>query len=197
MYSSFETKLYPKRVMFDPYDPANWVGPNGSPNPQYIPFSPSSQYLSAILAPADASSGVNQAGSVAPEFIDFIDFMALRRSQTRSVGSGHSPRLPGNQTPFTNLPPQPAISNRHPLSPIVVNNCQPPPPPPTDQSSKPNRVPQKAQPSPSRPIRFSSLQWDCHREKIKKLFMDDDKSLDETMKFMEENCSFAPSYVEV
>jgi hypothetical protein len=174
--------------MFDPSDPNNGVGSNGSPNSQHVPLSPSAQYLASLLASTDPAMD--------PDLIDFIDFLALRRSQSRSVGSGNSPRQTGNQPPrppSTNSQPQSAIPNRHPLSPIAVNNLRPPPPP--NQRSTEDVTTQKVQSSPARTPRFSTSQWDSHRAKIKELFMDNDKPLDDTMKFMEENFSFAPSYV--
>jgi Clr5 domain len=160
---------------------------NGSPTSPYRSFSPSSQYLSFFLASANPTADENYAGSVAP------DFLSIRRSQTRSIGSGNSPRQGGMQTSFTNVRPQSANSNRHPLSPITVNNCRPSQP----QEQRSSHVPaaQKTQPSVSRGSRFSASLWESHRAKIKELFMDNDKSLDETMKFMEENFSFSPSYV--
>ena len=158
----------------------------GSPNSLYRSFSPSSQYLQFLLASADPNFDENNPGSVAP------DFLSIRRSQTRSIGSGNSPRQSGIQAPVANTLPPSASSNRNPLSPITVN-CRPPPSPEERSSHGPTL--EKTQTPGSRGSRFSPSQWESHRGKIKELFMDNDKSLDETMKFMANHYSFTPSYV--
>jgi hypothetical protein len=163
----------------------NGHNPNGH-NPNG-PFPPSSQYLSLLIASADSTSGADNAG------YDFLsEFVHMRRSQTRSSGSGNSPRQSGTQTIVPNPPPQSASSNRNPLSPIAGNNVRPPAL--QQQSSNNENATQKTQPSVQRGSRISAPQWESHRAKIKELFMDNDKSLDETMKFMEVNFSFSPSY---
>jgi hypothetical protein len=48
---------------------------------------------------------------------------------------------------------------------------------------------------PAAPLRsrFSATEWEGHRESIRKLYIDEEKSLEETMKYMAENFDFQPS----
>lgn len=73
-----------------------------------------------------------------------------------------------------------------PSATLVVNN---PPPPDGDpaqlQASKETRNTRRA--------RYSKADWEAHKPQIKKLYLDEDKSLEDTMKLMSENSGFNPS----
>jgi hypothetical protein len=178
------------QATFDTMDDHNSNDHNLNDHNSNDQYSPTSQYLSFLIASADSASGIDYGGSMPTDFLS--DFLYTHRSQTRSTGSGNSPRQSGTQNTLINPQPLSPSSSRQPLSSIAGNNVRPPPPP--IQPSSGEHDTQKTQPSISRGSRISSSQWESHRAKIKELFMDNDKSLEETMKFMEKTFSFSPSY---
>lgn len=58
---------------------------------------------------------------------------------------------------------------------------------PTGQQNIPKSV--------SRRSRYGTLDWDSHKEELKKLYMDENQNLDNTMRIMKERHSFPDSYV--
>ena len=97
---------------------------------------------------------------------------------SRQEGQGQIlPYTPG-MSPYVDASGFPKINNP------VWNTVQP------AQDIPTWRQPQLAAPRRSR---FSATEWEDHRESIRKLYIDEEKSLEETMKCMAENFDFQPS----
>jgi hypothetical protein len=192
----------------------NWTF--GSPSNQYMPFNPSSPMMNYLLATADPQSALNYTGRVTPDFLT-----SMGRSRSRSIGNPNSPSqffnfpwspspIFGIGSPFNSFRPLSANSNIQPHSPSghvpartlsrTSNLQRQSPLAPTNIPALPPSEPrsnaeflQKAQTSAGRTNRFTAAQWNEHKAKIKHLFLDEDKSLDETMRIMEEEHGFAPT----
>lgn len=148
---------------------------------------------------------------------------SMRRSRTRSIGNPNSPDQfsfngvvamgsPGLMaaSPLSSFGPLSAGAGLHSRSPRALNAFRPPSAASHVHSRSPFGVPnfrtppipahraiqapagQKSQAS-ARGHRFKSSQWESYKAKIKELFMDEDKSLDETMRTMEQDFSFNPT----
>lgn len=178
--------------------------------------SPSPSTISLMLASNNPMNGMtefNFSGRITPDMIN-----TMRRSRTRSIGHANSPNQvsfsnfltmgsPGfiSASPLTSFCPlsaglvsqsRPRTSNGLPItshsnigSPLVTNRRTPPFPANevivTARTQRPQTVP--------RGPRFKSSQWESHKARIKQLFMDEDKSLEETMRTMEKDHAFSPS----
>ncbi|KAE9362678.1 hypothetical protein N431DRAFT_433670 [Stipitochalara longipes BDJ] len=198
----------------DSHGQPNWTF--GSPSSQYLQFNPSSPMMNYLLATADPQAAHNYTGRVTPDFLT-----SMGRSRSRSIGNPNSPSqffnfpwspspIFGTGSPFNSFRPLSAnsniqthnpsgfvparslsrTSNSRRQSPLVPTNM-PALPPPEPQSKA--DVSQKAQIPAGRTNRFTAAQWNEHKAEIKRLFLDEDKSLDETMRIMEEEHGFSPT----
>ena len=185
------------------------------PSVLHGPFRPDTPLMQIYMAAADPMLNVNYSGRVTPDMLN-----TMRRSRTRSVGNLNSPQLawsmpwmaspgPGYipsspYNPFRPLSAGPSMLPPH--SPLLFNGFRPPsaspssrgqfgfrqgPSPPLQEQRVIEEVPAQAPRAP----KFKSAEWESHKAKIKEIFMDEDKSLDETMKIMEEQFSFNPTQV--
>jgi len=183
----------------------------GSPSTHYRSFRPDTPLLQFCMATADPMLGMNY-----PSTPDILN--PIRRSRSRSVGITNSPSQlarsmpwmgsPGpryiTNSPFNSFRPLSSSSNMlPPQSPLMI---RPPSTAPRVNSHSPLGVNQRPRPpvpenrrlgetATTRAQKFKPSQWESREEKIKELFLDEDKSLDETMRFMEEHFSFNPSRV--
>lgn len=198
-----------------------WGFNDGSPQAHWKPYSPSPSTISLFLATADPNNsvtGLNFTGRVTPDMLS-----SMRRSRTRSIGNTNSPSKlafssfiamgsPGlvETSPLTSFRPLSAGSGLQSRSPRALNGFRPPSaashvqyrsplavqhirtPPILAQHALQIPVGQKAQAS-ARGRRFKTAQWESHRAKIKELFMDEDKSLEETMRTMSNDHFFNPT----
>ena len=174
--------------------------------------------MQIYMASVDPIIDVNYTGRVTPDM-----FNTMRRSRTRSIGNLNSPSMlqalsmpwmgsPSLMTssPFNPFQPLPAGPNmRHSQSPLLLNNGFRPPSVAGNADSR-SQYGVRYGPSPplpehrrleapsqhlTRARKFKSSEWDLHKGKIKELFMDDDKSLDDTMRIIDEEFSFNPTQV--
>lgn len=184
----------------------------------YRSFRPDTPFMQMYIASADSMLDVNYTGRVTPDMLN-----TMRRSRTRSIGNLNSPRMlqalnmpwmgsPGLMTssPFNPFRPLSAGPNmRHTQSPLLLNNSFRPP---SVAGNADSRSQYGARNGPSPPLpehrrleappqhltrarKFKSSEWDLHKGRIKELFMDDDKSLDDTMRIIDEEFSFNPTQV--
>jgi hypothetical protein len=104
-----------------------------------------------------------------------------------SAGTSSHSRSPRIANGFR---PPSITSHGQPRSPLVVANFRAHTVPAPETAVAP--VGQKTHGSARGP-RFKSSEWESHKAKIKELFMDEDKSLEETMRIMDQEFAFSPS----
>jgi hypothetical protein len=117
----------------------------------------------------------------------FMPASPLNPFRPLSAGAGSHSRSPRIANGFR---PPSVTSHGHPHSPLVVANFRAHPIPAPEAAVTP--VGQKTQGSARGP-RFKSSEWESHKAKIKQLFMDEDKSLEETMRAMDHEFAFSPT----
>ncbi|KAF4633931.1 hypothetical protein G7Y89_g4185 [Cudoniella acicularis] len=185
-----------------------------APSTVHGSFRPDTPMMQFYMASADPMLSVNYAGRITPDMLNTV-----RRSRTRSIGNVNSPSQLAWSMPWMGSPGYVASSPYNPFrplsagpsmlppkSPLLFNGFRPPSAAPNSRSPlgfRHDLSPQlpgrsfvdEPQAQPTRAPKFKSSEWESHKAKIKEIFMDEDKSLDETMKSMEEQFSFNPTHV--
>ena len=178
------------------------------------PFRPDTPLMQFYMAAADPMLSVNYSGRATPDMLN-----TMRRSRTRSIGNVNSPTQLAWSMPWMGSPGYIASSPLNPFlslsagpsmlppqSPLLLSGFRPPstaacarsplefhhgPSPPLPE----HRQIEAPVAQPTRATRYKTKEWELHKAKIKELFMDEDKSLDDTMKIMKEEFSFTPTRV--
>ena len=146
----------------------------------------STQYSSSFESPPPPSYGWNNATNTYPLGYDYGNGPHPFQS---SPGVSLSMQSHPTSAPFASPPGPPQFhsmtSNVPPSVPLDPQHSS------SDALQQPSDTVKKSQ--NARRSRYSPADWETHRSRIKKLYIEDDKSLEETMAVMTANFSFSPS----